>query len=174
MKAAVGRLSGFMADAIFLAQLAAPVGLLLWVFGGQSDGAGFAMIAGAAAGLIAFFAFAVFAALSWLAGAAGFWSTLHPLNIALPMLVLAGFRMAQREQWGYGALAAAVGFLLAAVCSRWFSGRPRAQLSLCIGLLLLLLAAARWRYGTITGASGGVFVLTLWLQHNVPRLRPAG
>lgn len=163
--AAVMKISGFVADVIFLTQLAAPVGLLLWIFAGQSDGAGFVMIAGVAAGLIAFFAFVLFGVLSWFGGAAAFWSTLHPLNVALPLLALSGGYMMQSEQWEYGVLAAAGGFVLARVCGRRLSGSPQTQLGLCLGLLLLP-AIMHWRYGVVTASGSGVFMLTLWLRYS--------
>ncbi len=167
-RAALFRVGAFLADAVFLAQLLALCGFMWWRAGGDSDAAGFSVVGGSVAGMLGVFAFGVFGFLSWFWGAAAFWRTLHPLNLALALVFAASYYALIYGYWKIQFAAAAVGAAAAAACWRLLPNHPRTWLALCLALM-----SARyilpWRYSGIAAAGVALFVLAAWARENFRR-----
>ena len=156
------RTGGFLADTVLLAQLLALCGFALWFFG-ASDWAGYAVIGGAVAGMLSVFAFSLFGGLSWFWGAAAFWRTFHPLNLALTMFAGAGYAVVVYGKLAAVLAAAMVGFAAARGVLRLLPNHPRAWIAICIGVLSLRYALP-WRLSGVAAAAVAVFVLTAWMH----------
>ena len=162
LAAAFLRIGGFAADAVFLAQLLALCGFFWWR-AGASDLAGFSVIGGSVAGMLGVFSFGLFGFISWFWGAAAFWRTLHPPNLALAMIFAASYYALVYGYWMAQTAAAAGGALLAAACWRALPNHPRAWLALCLALMSLRYALP-WRYSGIAAAGMALFVLAAWAR----------
>lgn len=160
------RTGGFLADTVLLAQLLALCGLLLWFFG-ESDWAGFAVVGGSVAGMLSIFAFMFFGMLSWFWGAAAFWRSFHPLNLALAMCAGAGYTIVVYGKFPAVLAAAVFGFVLAAAAGRFLPNHPRAWIALCVGVLSFRYVLP-WRFSGVAAAAVAVFVFAVWLRHNLP------
>ncbi|MGI9296833.1 MAG: hypothetical protein ACR2QC_02915 [Gammaproteobacteria bacterium] len=160
------RVGGFLADTVLLAQLLALCGFSLWFFG-ESEWAGFAVIGGSIAGMLAIFAFTLFGVLSWFWGAAEFWRTFHPLNLALAMCAGAGYTVVVYGKFAAVSASAVFGLAAAAVAARFLPNNPRAWIAACIGILSLRYALP-WRFSGIAAAAVAVFVFAVWLRNNLP------